>query len=486
MDFPCHECCRMDISAPSTVKSHGQKISPYIARTPVALSERMGSSFERQNGVLHSSFNGDMMYKGEEERYVGSINVLNHPGQSTYMMNTLLKRVHYLEERIVRLENLMEAQIHPRKVRSIASACQDLSIFCGRICCDTEGGRLNAQSLILEGSIASSRGARVKLDVHSCEGYRLFPGQVIAVVGKNPTGFCIVAQEILYSFPFSDQDQADEETHSFDMVVACGPYTPTDSMMYEPLKAIAEYCEKEKPDILMLVGPFVDQDHPSISKGTVDAAFDDIFEVKVMEEIRALEEYTKVLIMPSVRDVHHDVAFPQQPFEISEDSKVASLSNPASIRYAGTALSCSSVDWLMSSTKEEISKAGSPVDRMPTLAAHIVQQQSFYPMYPPSLTLALDVSNPAALDIVAMPEILITPSDLAPFAKCTKVASPAINLECETTPVSQMSSRDVVCINPGRITKGATAGTFAHVYINKKEMSEEQISSRCKVEIKKL
>jgi len=296
-----------------------------------------------------------------------------------------------------------------------------------------------------------------------------------------------VAQEILRSFPFSDdEEQVYEETNSFNMVVACGPYTPTDSLMYEPLKAILEYCEEEKPDILLLLGPFVDQDHPSISKGTVDVSFEDIFEIKVMEELHALEEHTKVVIMPSVRDVHHDVAFPQQPLDISEDSKVDSLPNPATIRYAGTVLSCSSIDWLMSSTKEEISKAGSSVDRMPNLAAHIVQQKNFYPMYPPSSNVALDVSNPDALDLISVPEILITPSDLAPFAKSTKVTNSAVNLECEESPVTQVSAREVVCINPGRITKGATAGTFAHVYINKKETSEEQITSRCKVEIKKL
>lgn len=476
----------MDISA-TVLKGRPEKISPYVARTPIALSERMGGSFERQHGVLHSAYNEDMMYQGEDDvRYECSVDVLNNSGPSTYMMNTLLKRVEYLEERIVSLETLMESQIHPKKVRSIASACQDLSVFCGRICCDTEGGRLNPQSLVLEGSIACSRGARVKLDIQSCEGYRLFPGQIVAVIGKNPTGFCIVAQEVVHSFPFSDGDTEDEETHPFSMVVASGPYTPTDSLMYEPLKAIIEYCEKEKPDVLMLLGPFVDQDHPSISKGTVDVTFEDIFELQVMEEIRMLKNHTKVLIMPSVKDVHHDVAFPQQPLDVSEDANTESLPNPATIRYAGTVLSCSSIDWLMSSTKEEISKSVSPVDRLSTLAAHIVQQKSYYPMYPPSGNIALDVSTPDALDIAAVPEILVTPSDLAPFAKCTKLTSPSINMDNESSPVSQGSSRDIICINPGRITKGATAGTFAHVYINKKGTTEERITSRCKVEIKKL
>lgn len=479
----------MDVSADATVTLKGgtQKISPYVARTPIALSERMGASFQCQHGVLQSSYNGDMMYQPDDGPCTGSVKVLNMYGTSTYMMNTLLKRVVYLEERILALEKMIGSQIHPKKVRAIASACQDLAVFCGRVCCDTEGGRLNPQSLILEGSIASSRGARVKLDVQACGSYRLFPGQIIAVVGKNPTGFCIVAQDIIHTFPFSDDGKEEfEDTYSFNMVIASGPYTTTDNLAYEPLRAIIEYCEKEKPDALMLLGPFVDQEHPSISKGTIDATFEDIFEIKVLEEIKLLEETTKILMMPSIRDVHHDVAFPQNPFCVSDDARVESLPNPATMNYAGTLLSCSSVDWLMSCTKEEISKSAAPADRLSTLATHIVQQKSFYPMYPPPANLPLDVSSPDALDIVSIPDILVTPSDLAPFAKSTSVDSPIVDIESEQNHVTSKVSRDIVCINPGRITKGTTAGTFAHVYINKKESSQAPITSRCKVEIKKL
>ena len=39
-----------------------------------------------------------------------------------------------------------------------------MATFVGRICCDSEG-RLNEQSVMLEGSIAVSGGARVRLDL---------------------------------------------------------------------------------------------------------------------------------------------------------------------------------------------------------------------------------------------------------------------------------------------------------------------------------
>jgi len=47
----------------------------------------------------------------------------------------------------------------------------------GRICCDGNG-RLNSNSLLLEGSIETSFGRQVPLDVSNVPQFSLFPGQV--------------------------------------------------------------------------------------------------------------------------------------------------------------------------------------------------------------------------------------------------------------------------------------------------------------------
>lgn len=49
----------------------------------------------------------------------------------------------------------------------------------GRICCDSNG-KLNAQSVLLEGSQDLSSGVRVKLDLSEIRQFALFPGQVKA------------------------------------------------------------------------------------------------------------------------------------------------------------------------------------------------------------------------------------------------------------------------------------------------------------------
>lgn len=47
----------------------------------------------------------------------------------------------------------------------------------GRICCDGNG-KMNAQSLLLEGSRKTSSGMIAELDVSNLDTYSFFPGQV--------------------------------------------------------------------------------------------------------------------------------------------------------------------------------------------------------------------------------------------------------------------------------------------------------------------
>ena len=49
----------------------------------------------------------------------------------------------------------------------------------GQICCDSNG-KLNVQSVLLEGSQELSGGTRVKLDLSEVRQFALFPGQVVA------------------------------------------------------------------------------------------------------------------------------------------------------------------------------------------------------------------------------------------------------------------------------------------------------------------
>ena len=51
------------------------------------------------------------------------------------------------------------------------------------------------------------------------------------------------------------------------VVVACGPFTTADNLEYEPLEELLGNVASEKPDVLILVGPFVDASHPLLQEG---------------------------------------------------------------------------------------------------------------------------------------------------------------------------------------------------------------------------
>lgn len=77
-------------------------------------------------------------------------------------------------------------------------ALQEKLQTAGRICCDaSSGSRLNASSLLLEGTKEISSGHSVLLDVSHVKDYSFFPGQIVAVQGTNPTGKKIVVTSVV-------------------------------------------------------------------------------------------------------------------------------------------------------------------------------------------------------------------------------------------------------------------------------------------------
>ncbi len=71
----------------------------------------------------------------------------------------------------------------------------------GRVCCDTDKGRLNPSSVMLEGSIEYSEGQLARLDLSKIPSCSLFPGQAShrLSLALLPTAF-LVLQTSLAAF----------------------------------------------------------------------------------------------------------------------------------------------------------------------------------------------------------------------------------------------------------------------------------------------
>ncbi|XP_066282662.1 DNA polymerase alpha subunit B-like isoform X2 [Branchiostoma lanceolatum] len=334
-------------------------------------------------------------------------------------------------------------------LQHLAWPCQEPITVSGRVCCDMSTGRLNAHSVLLEGSTETSAGKTVHLDLSEVTEYSLFPGQIVACDGLNSTGSKLVVSKFYQGvhLQFPEVDVTSENLSvPVQVLVAAGPFTPSDSLAYEPLDDLLKYLKRDKPDVCMLMGPFVDSKHESIEKCTVEVPYEDMFKKIVQNLIKATEELqTQLVFVPSQRDVHHDYVYPQPPFSVDgvNSPRVHFVSDPCTLTINGVVVGLTSTDILFHLGGEETSRA--KTDRIGRLIEHVLTQQSYYPLYPPSEEVNIDYEHYEQFcRLQTTPDVLILPSDLRYFVKDV--------LGC-------------VCVNPGRITKAQTGGTFARFAI---------------------
>ena len=99
--------------------------------------------------------------------------------------------------------------------------------------------------------------------------------------------------------------------------------------------------------------------------------------------------------------------------------------------------------------------------------------RSYFPLYPPAPGSMLDASLGLELDLPCTPDVLILPSDLAPFAKLVAADKPARSGNADTSGTANPSAAaaerlvmgNVVCVNPGRLAKDKSGGTFARLQV---------------------
>ncbi|KAI9170464.1 hypothetical protein LWI28_028412 [Acer negundo] len=404
-----------------------------------------------------------------------------------FMYDRIEDRFNALENRISRYANALVASgIYEEPVDPTVASQR--SVFAvGMISCDGEG-HLNDKSVLLQSSVAHSGGQRVRLDLHKLDQFSIFPGQVVGIEGHNPSGHCLIASKVIDSVPLPvptdvnvhpiKKQALDQEVLSTDLtsrpdeisvIIASGPFTTTDNLFFEPLTELLAYASRKQPQLLILLGPFVDSEHPQIKKGTVDMSYDEIFRLEVLRKLQDHVEYlgseVRVILVPSIRDANHDFVFPQPAFEIHPSDikhQIASLTNPGMFDANQVKVGCCTVDLLKQLSGEELSRnprdGTTPSDRMSRLANHILSQRRhvyFYPLYPPAEGIPLDFSlAPEALNISSIPDIIILPSDMKYFIKVLSVGGRSEGEE----------EKKCVCVNPGRLAKGEGGGTFAELH----------------------
>ncbi|KAJ3202056.1 DNA-directed DNA polymerase alpha subunit pol12 [Dinochytrium kinnereticum] len=367
----------------------------------------------------------------------------------------------------------------------------------GRVCCDSplDDARLNDSSIMLETSRAIGGGLRVLLSfsemISSNKPIALFPGQIIGVYGSNPTGKQIHVTKVILPPKLPQSATAISQIQTFypadnesalapmNVIIACGPFTMEDSLAYEPLEALTESVCSEKPDVVILLGPFVDSAHPALPHSHLSG--EDIFAHVISPHLkRMIESRPKLnlILIPSTRDFCTEwVGFPQPPLASvigkseslerrlelglnirgQEGSTLHLLPNPTQFSINEVLFAISTADSLMHIGTQEWAKqypasepsADKPIDRIARLFRHMLDQRHLYPLSPPFLSDHFSVDqtrlNSGAVTLQATPDVLIIPS------------------------VMRHSVRSVdgcLCVNPGNIAKKKAPGTFARMCIH--------------------
>ncbi|KXZ48752.1 hypothetical protein GPECTOR_25g336 [Gonium pectorale] len=388
---------------------------------------------------------------------------------------------------------------------SVADVSQQPVWVAGRVLPEAEGGPLHPEGMVLEGCREASGGARVKLDVSCLPSFRLFPGQSVCAFGLNPTGSTFVAQRLVTHVPppplaaaasgASDAGMATAAAareSGLSLVVAAGPFSLTEDMSYSPLDELLSYCSATPPDVLLLLGPFVDSEAPGLASGSADRTADALLREEVLRRLAAWRSghgATTLALMPAVRDATAVPVLPQPPMTaaaalVGPAEKVVALQNPATAAVGPLLLAAGASDLLKGLSASEVSRVppGTAVERLPALASHVLGQRSLYPLYPAPLGTCLDTSHYTQLQLPVCPDLLLLPSDLAPFAKLLPPAA----WEAGAPPAgaaAPSAAAPVVVLNPGRLSKGAAGGTFAHVVV---APGSGALADRMRVEVKRV
>jgi len=380
-----------------------------------------------------------------------------------YMFQKLQDKALVLDEMINALSHQMRDTLMLDEFENVSAQSQDDVTIAGRICCDSVG-RLNSKSVLLEGSIETSGGERVPLDLTDVNNYSLFPGQIVAMQGKNVSGFKVHPSSIypgtrLPFYSAAKKDLQINENH-VTVYVSCGPYATNDTevLAYTPLDNLLETVQCEVPDVVVMMGPFVDAKHPLILSGKIDYSYDELFQIicdKVTAAVKNLK--TEVVFVPSQRDVCHECVYPQPPFAGELNKRIKMMSDPSTILINDICIGMTSTDILFHLGGEEVSAFTVKSDRLGRIADHLLRQQCYYPLHPPSSEVNIDMEqfeNFAFMPVT--PDVLIVPSDLRYFIK---------DLD------------GCLAINPGRLVKGKTGGTFLKLLLKPKKCENANRSS---------
>ncbi|EIE80547.1 hypothetical protein RO3G_05252 [Rhizopus delemar RA 99-880] len=377
---------------------------------------------------IDGQYNGQLLRRGVvmNERPQIDLKHLQKPIEPyRYMFEKIREKADEMNDRLDFMGQLLSDKLHEKFSAPIQQS-QVATFTFGRICSDASEGKLNAESVMLETSKELGMGKRIKLDLSKLQDYSLFPGQIVGVQGFNRNGNsfqveCIHMPPLPQKINPANLELISNGGKPIEIITAAGPFTLDGDLSFKPLESLIQMCMEERPDIVLLMGPFVSAKHPLIAKGKITTLPEDLFREQVEVKLKHLLDAcsnTQVLLLPHADDIIQTYPlFPQPPLKDLQHPRIHLLSNPSSISVNGHVVSLANIDVLFRLAKQEIFKSSVHSDRFSRLVQHLIQQHTYYPLFPHAEEDSIDSSRLLDIQISWKPDILIIPSQFKYFVK---------------------------------------------------------------------
>ncbi|XP_037026973.1 DNA polymerase alpha subunit B [Bradysia coprophila] len=354
---------------------------------------------------------------------------------------------HFKNDTLRQSTNDNEADIEPFSDLSNPNVPGPEQIKCvGRICCDNEG-KLDASSTVLIGT-DDSKMRSVNLNFSRLKSFAVIPGQTVMVKGVNPRGDVLYVNEILTENTLNSPKHI-QLAEPLSMVIASGPFTKTTDITYEPMHELIQYCQTNKPNVLIINGPFLDADNQIVATGELSESFASFFEKMIVGLVDAIGEDTHIAVVSSSRDAHSTMVYPTHPNKLIRTyNNLSMLPDPCTISINGFTIGIISTDVIGHISDAEL--AVGVADKIKRCVNYMFHQKSFYPLNPPSLDLFVDSELAAKHgQLNHVPNMLVVPSDTKQFIR---------------------DINNCLVLNPGRVAPMSDGGTFARVVVTQSEI----------------
>ncbi|CAD6187787.1 unnamed protein product [Caenorhabditis auriculariae] len=308
-----------------------------------------------------------------------------------------------------------------------------------------EGLPLGERTALL--MLDDDEGSDVRLDLSNAGDVAIFLGQFVALKGTVHSPNTLLVEKFFVPPPLPlAQVQPNCSTSALakvDIWCAAGPFTSAENCAYEQLNELLDNVCKEKPTVLILTGPFIDNRNKYIKSPGFSLDYTQLF-TNLLARIRIKLNGcpTEVIFQPSShREMIIRNIFPAPEFSYNEKPKdkvkFHFVPDGCVIRICGGALEVALVGCEDSAAIGSHSEVSQDATEGKSLLS---SQRSLYPLNPPAVASSLqDIEE--VCQISAAPNLAILPSILPPSAK-----------KLDRT----------VFVNPGALAKGST-GTYAKI-----------------------